>query len=141
MKQQLTLITLGVHDLARAKAFYEALGWTCSSASQEQIIFFQLNNGVGLALYPWELLAEDVTIPAAGEGFRGVTLAYNGVDKAEVDQVLATAAAAGATIVKPAQDVFWGGYSGYFRDPEGHLFEVAYNPHLIPDANGQVRFP
>lgn len=141
MKQQLTLITLGVHDLARAKAFYEALGWTCSSASQESIIFFQLNNGVGLALYPWELLAEDAMLPAAGEGFRGVTLAYNGVDKAEVDQVMATAAAAGATIVKPAQDVFWGGYSGYFRDPEGHLFEVAYNPHLIPDEHGQVRFP
>lgn len=141
MKQQLTLITLGVHDLARAKAFYEALGWTCSSASQESIIFFQLNNGVGLALYPWELLAEDAMLSAAGEGFRGVTLAYNGADKAEVDQVMATAAAAGATIVKPAQDVFWGGYSGYFRDPEGHLFEVAYNPHLIPDEHGQVRFP
>lgn len=96
---------------------------------------------MALALYPWERLAEDATVSPAGAGFRGVTLAYNARDKAEVDAVLREAEMAGAVLVKAAQEVFWGGYSGYFRDPDGHLWEIAWNPYVTLDAHGALILP
>src|SRR5579885_3637377 len=128
MESRLNIVTLGVSDTARSRRFYEALGWKASSASQGDIVFFQLG-GMVLALYSREALAEDATVAAAGSGFRGVTLAQNVRSKEEVARALKVAEAAGAKILKPAQDVFWGGHSGYFADPDGHLWEVAWNPH------------
>ncbi|SFM11761.1 VOC family protein [Pelosinus propionicus] len=130
MRQKLNLITLGVKDLAVSLAFYrDGLGWKPSNASQNDIVFFDLG-GVGLALFPRKLLAEDVTVNAEGTGFSGITLAHNAKSVEEVDAVLSKAEKAGATIVKEAQNVFWGGYSGYFSDPDGHLWEVAWNPMI-----------
>lgn len=138
MRPKLTIITLGVKDLAAASQFYrDGLGWP---PSQDQIVFFDAG-GVGLALYPRDLLAEDATVPSAGSGFTGITLAHNTKSKEEVDQVLAQAVQAGATLVKPAQAVFWGGYSGYFADPDGHLWEVAWNPFIEFDENDALIFP
>ncbi|MDQ7988690.1 MAG: VOC family protein [Candidatus Dactylopiibacterium sp.] len=129
MEARLTLITLGVADLARARAFYLALGFPLHPASQEKVVFLQAN-GLLLSLYGREALAEDVGCPAAGQGFRGITLAHNVAQREDVARVLAEAEAAGARIVKPAQEVFWGGVSGYFADPDEHLWEVAWNPFL-----------
>ncbi|MCB0632141.1 MAG: VOC family protein [Saprospiraceae bacterium] len=130
MRQKLNIITLGVEDLQRSLDFYEkGLGWKKSEASQGDIAFFQLG-GMVLALYPREALAEDVTVPSSGTGFSGITMAYNTKSEKEVEEVLAEVEKLGATIVKPAEKVFWGGYSGYFSDPDGHLFEVAYNPFV-----------
>lgn len=141
MRQKLNIITLGVSDLQRSLEFYEkGLGWKKSSASQDNIIFFPLG-GMVLALYPRELLAEDATVPAKGSGFSGITIAYNAKSETEVDEVLAEVKKLGAVIVKPAQKVFWGGYSGYFQDPDGHLFEVAYNPFFGFDANDNLELP
>ncbi len=140
MRQKLNLITLGVADIARAAAFYEKLGWKRSPASMDDLILFPLG-GMVLALYPRTLLADDATVPQEGTGFPGITLSYNAKDEAEVDAVLAEAAAAGASIVKPAQKVFWGGYSGYFEDPDGHLIEVAHNPFWKLDADDNVALP
>lgn len=141
MRQKLTLITLGVKDLAAASQFYrDGLGWQPSKASQNQIVFFDAG-GVGLALYPRDLLAKDATVPLAGSGFTGITLAHNTKNQEEVDQVLARAVQAGATLVKPAQMVFWGGYSGYFADPDGYLWEVAWNPFIEFDENDALIFP
>lgn len=138
MEQRLSVITLGVSDLDRAQRFYqEGLGWTLGAA-EEQIRFFQLN-GLILALYPRQALAEDVQLPAAGAGFRAMTLAYCARSREEVDADLQRAMAAGGRLVKPAQEVFWGGYSGYFADPDGHLWEVAHNPFWALDAAGNVR--
>lgn len=142
MEQRLTLITLGVTDLAASRAFYARLGWRESSASQPAIAFFQAG-GTALALFGAEALAEDARQPAGGgvSGFRGVTLAHNVRSKGEVAEVLAEAERAGARIVKPAQDVFWGGHSGYFADPDGHLWEVAWNPFLPLDGQGNPLLP
>jgi uncharacterized glyoxalase superfamily protein PhnB len=95
------------------------------------VAFFELN-GTWLSLYPWNALAEDATVSQEGDGFRGITLAHVVASKEEVDHVLSQAIEAGGNLVKPAQDVFWGGYSGYFSDPDGHLWEVAWNPHFWP---------
>ena len=139
MRQKLNIITLGVADLNRALAFYEkGLGWKKSAASQGDIAFFQLG-GIVLALYPHEKLAEDVTVAPEGSGFSGITLAYNTKSEAEVDAVLAEVKNLGAEIVKPAQKVFWGGYSGYFKDLDGHLFEVAFNPYSEFDENDNLK--
>ncbi|NLR78841.1 VOC family protein [Chitinophaga eiseniae] len=141
MRQKLTLITLGVQDLPRAIRFYEqGLGWKRSPASEEEIAFFPLG-GMVLALYSRERLAEDIGIPGRGSGFGGLTLSYNAIDRAEVNAVLEQARSAGAQIVKPAQEVFWGGYSGYFRDPDGHLVEVAHNPLWELNEQGDVILP
>ena len=94
-----------------------------------------------LALYPKHLLAEDATVSAEGSGFTGITIAHNAKSEKEVDEVLAEVEKLGATIVKPAQKVFWGGYSGYFKDPDGYLFEVAFNPFWKLDADGNVILP
>ena len=130
MEPRISIITLGVTDLARMVAFYrDGLGLTLFDENTESIAFFR-NRGTWLALYPREALAADVGISAQGTGFSGVTLAHNLRSKAEVDELLAVAVSAGATLVKPAQDTFWGGYSGYFSDPEGYLWEIAWNPHV-----------
>lgn len=129
MKPRISMITLGVCDLARAIAFYEdGLGFPRMDSPPE-VAFFTLN-GSWLGLYGREALAEDAQVPAAGSGFAGIALAHNVPSEAEVDAVLAQALAAGATLTKSAQKTFWGGYSGYFRDPDGHLWEVAHNPHF-----------
>ncbi|ODN68983.1 VOC family protein [Methylobrevis pamukkalensis] len=133
----LHLVTLGVDDLDRATAFYEALGWRRAAASQESVTFIQLS-GVVLGLYGRVALAEDVGVPSGGNGFRGITLAHNADSEAEVDRIIAEAVAAGARLVKSPQKVFWGGYSGYFADPDGHLWEVAHNPFFAKDAAGRL---
>lgn len=141
MRQKLTLVTLGVRDLKKSISFFEdGLGWKRSSASQEGVAFFQLN-GMVLSLFGRKDLAADANVPEEGSGFPAFTLALNAKDRAEVDSVLEQAAKAGAEIVKPAEEVFWGGYSGYFRDPEGFLFEVAHNPFWELDEKDNIILP
>jgi catechol 2,3-dioxygenase-like lactoylglutathione lyase family enzyme len=141
IEPRINLVTLGVSDIGKARRFYEnGLGWKTSSASQGDIVFFQLG-GIVLALYPSRLLAEDATVEASGSGFRGVTLAHNVRSKEDVAKVLQMVEAAGATIAKPAQDVFWGGHSGYFADPDGHLWEVVWNPHFKMNERGEIQLP
>lgn len=137
MEPRVSVVTLGVSDLKRARAFYEAMGFKASERGNDDIVFMRAAPGVALALYAWDALAEDATVSAAGAGFRGVTIAHNVRAKVEVAVVLAEAVRAGARIVKPAQDVFWGGHSGYFADPDGHLWEVAWNPHT-PDGTFDI---
>jgi hypothetical protein len=134
MEARISIVTLGVGDLPRAIAFYrDGLGLPMINDGAG-IAFFQLE-GVRLALYPRAALAEDATVEDAGPAaFSGITLAHNLGSKGEVDALLAHAASVGGRIVKPAQDVFWGGYSGYFADPDGHLWEVAWNPDFPLDA-------
>ena len=121
------MITLGVRDLAAAIEFYEkGLGFP-RMESPPEVAFFTLN-GTWLGLYARESLAEDAQVSAAGEGFEGFTLSHNVGSEEEVDEVVSEAVAAGATLVKTPQEVFWGGYSGYFKDPDGHLWEIAHNP-------------
>jgi uncharacterized protein len=134
MEQRISLITLGVSDLSRSQEFYERLGWRRSLEKSEGIVFFQAG-GMAQALYPRAELAKDANIqdagiPAEAHRFSGITLAYNARTRAEVDAILTEAKAAGATIQKPAEEAFWGGYSGYFADPDGFLWEVAWNPHF-----------
>lgn len=142
MDPRITLITLGVKDLAKARAFYaEGLGWKQSSAGNEHVAFFQLNGGLALGLFGRAALAEDAHITDVGSGFGGVTIAQNQRSKAEVDAVIAAAVEAGGTLLKPAQDVFWGGYSGYFADPDGHPWEIAWNPFFPMDETGGLILP
>ena len=141
MRQQLHLVTLGVKDFKRSMEFYEqGLGWKRAEASSGDVAFFSMG-GVVLSIYPRDKLAEDATVAEAGTGFAGITLAYNTRNREEVDDVLRLAAELGGKIVKPAQDVFWGGYSGYFSDPDGHLWEVAWNPYFEFDAQGRLSLP
>ena len=129
MKPHITIITLGVIDLQRAINFYEkGLGLPRKNES-DSIAFFDMS-GTMLALYPRDELAEDITISPEGTGFQGFTLAHNVASPEEVDLTLAEAVAAGAELVKPGQEAFWGGYSGYFKDPDGFYWEVAHNPFL-----------
>jgi catechol 2,3-dioxygenase-like lactoylglutathione lyase family enzyme len=140
MEQLLSLITLGVADVAAARAFSERLGWRASPPSNEEVAFFQMG-GMILGLFGRAALAADAGISHEGTGFRSVALAYNARDKAGVDAALETARKAGATIVKQAEEVFWGGYSGYFADPDGHLWEVAWNPGFPIDEAGNIFLP
>jgi uncharacterized protein len=140
MEQRLSIVTLGVSDLKRSQAFYERLGWKKSSASSEAIVFFQAG-GMALALYPRHELAKDAHVSGDGQGFCGVTLAYNTRSRQDADAALAEAKAAGAKIVKPAEEAFWGGYSGYFADPDGFLWEVAWNPFFTIAEDGGIRIP
>jgi uncharacterized protein len=141
MRQKFNLITLGVDDFDRAVNFYEkGLGWKKSSASVEGLAVFPLG-GMVLALHPRQDLADDATVDVKGSGFAGLTISYNAKSEKEVDEVLAEVQQLGATLVKPAQKVFWGGYSGYFRDLDGHLFEVAYNPFWELDENDNLKLP
>ena len=138
MEPRLSLITLGVSDMKRSRAFYETLGWKASGFSNDNVTFFQAG-GMVFGLYGHAALAEDANVADVGmPAFRGVSLAYNGRDKAEVDTVMAEAEEAGAEIVKPAEEVFWGGYSGYFADPDGHLWEVAWNPGFVIAEDGSI---
>lgn len=127
MKPRISMITLAVRDLPAAARFYEeGLGFP-RMESPPEVAFFTLD-GSWLALYGRDALAEDATVPPEGQGFEGFTLAHNVHSEAEVDAVVNQAVAAGATLVKPPGKVFWGGYSGYFKDLDGHLWEVAHNP-------------
>jgi catechol 2,3-dioxygenase-like lactoylglutathione lyase family enzyme len=140
MEQRISIITLGVADLNSSREFYERLGWRCSMAASEGIVFFQAG-GMALALYPREELAKDANISPDGDGFHRMTLAYNARDRGEVDSVLEEAKASGAKILKPALEAFWGGYSGYFSDPDGFLWEVAWNPFFVIEDDGGIRLP
>ena len=140
MSARLTLVTLGVADIARARAFYVALGLPVGAPSNDHVVFFDMD-GVILALYGRDALAADAEIPPAGEGFRGVTLAWNVADEAAVDAAFAAALAAGATAVKHPRRAFWGGRSGYFADPDGHLWEIAHNPFFPLDERGIAHLP
>lgn len=141
VEPRISLITLGVRDLERSVRFYrDGLGFPLSSASQEGVAFFQ-TGGTVLALFARHELAADAQIADDGAGFGGFSLAHNVPSKAEVQATLAQAAAAGAKVVKPAQDVFWGGYNGYFTDPDGFLWEVAYNPFFSLGPDGELQLP
>lgn len=136
MEQRLSLVTLGVRDLGRARRFYEALGWTTGAGPDDDVVFFQTGCMI-VALWGRDQLAEDTVVTDSG-GWGGVTLAHNVHSPAEVDSVLAEAEAAGATITRPGAETFWGGYSGIFVDPEGHAWEVAHNPHWVIHEDGSV---
>ena len=141
MEQRMSVLTLGVADLARSRRFYEqGLGWQPSNASNERIVFFQIG-GMVFALYPREALAQDAHLAHDGTGFGGITLAYNVRQREEVEAVLAEAASAGAVILKPAEETAWDGYSGYFADPDGYPWEVAWNPHFPLRDDGSVELP
>ncbi|MAS03159.1 MAG: glyoxalase [Ahrensia sp.] len=137
---RISMVTLGVADLAASTMFYEKLGFEKSPASQESVTFFKLK-GTLLGLFGRAALAEDAGVEAAGSGFRAVTLAHNLASEAAVDQAFAHALSCGATAVKKPEKVFWGGYSGYFADPDGHLWELAYNPFMENDENGFMQLP
>ena len=136
MDQRLSLVTLGVRDLRRARAFYEALGWTTSAALDDEVVFFQAG-GMIVALWGREQLAEDSGVVDSG-GWGGVTLAYNTRSPGEVDAAIEEARAAGATIPREPAATFWGGYSGVFVDPDGHPWEVAHNPNWQIGDDGAV---
>ena len=136
----MTIVTLGVRDLGRSTAFFERLGWRRSVSQAEGVSFFQCGS-VALGLFPRSELARDAGISATGEGFGGFSIAYNTRFKEEVDVVLSEVKSAGGEVVKPAVDAFWGGYSGYFRDLDGHLWEVAWNPDFFLDGKGAVTLP
>lgn len=141
IEPRISFVTLGVSDLPRAVRFYrDGLGWPLSSASNDTVAFFR-TGGIVFGLYGWDALAEDAGVDAKGEGFRGVALAHNVRNRSDVAEVLKHVESVGGRIVKPAQDVFWGGHSGYFQDPDGHLWEVAWNPHMPLDADGNMTLP
>lgn len=138
MRQKLNLITLGVGNLDKAIGFYEGLGWEKSSSSTDNLALFPLG-GIVMALYPKNLLADDVGLTNEECDFPGITLSYNAKSEEEVDEVLNQVKDLGATLIKSAQRVFWGGYSGYFKDLDGHLIEVAYNPLWELDENDNIK--
>ncbi len=140
MEPRVSLITLGVADLARAAAFYDRLGWPRALRKAEGVAFYQVG-GMALALWPRTELVKDSTTSDDGGRFHGMALAYNTRSRAEVDDVLAEAEAAGGTIVKPGQQTFWGGYAGYFTDPDGFLWEIAHNESFTIAADGRVTLP
>jgi predicted lactoylglutathione lyase len=137
MEQRVSLITLGVTDLGRARAFYEALGWTTGAAPADDVVFFQAGAMI-VALWSRGQLATETVVEDSG-GWGGVTLAHNVHSPAEVNAVLAEAEAAGARIARPGAETFWGGYSGVFVDPDGHAWEIAHNPHWTLLEDGSIR--
>ena len=137
MEQRLSLVTLGVSDLARARDFYAALGWRAGAAPDDHVVFFQAGCMV-LALWGRGELAADSVAEDRG-GWGGITLAHNVRSPEEVDRVRAEAEAAGAAVVRGAAPTFWGGYSGVFHDPDGHAWEVAHNPHWTLAEDGSIR--
>lgn len=123
----MSIVTLGVENVSRAKAFYEALGFKILAGDGDDFAMFDLE-GTKLAIFPREKLAEDAGVSAEGSGFRAFSLAHNVPSKSAVEEVIAEAVSIGATVTKPAHDTFWGGYSGYFKDLDGFLWEIAWNP-------------
>ncbi|MGE4233029.1 MAG: VOC family protein [Bacteriovoracia bacterium] len=141
MESRINIVTLGVKNVQKSRKFYEkGLRFKVSRASQDDIVFFHMSGSI-LALYPRKLLAQDANVKPDGKGFDGVTLAQNVASKDQVAKILHQAKKAGAKIVKPAQDVFWGGHSGYFSDPDGHLWEIAWNPFFKIKKNGTISLP
>lgn len=140
MDQRISIVTLGTDDMARAVAFWEAMGWPRRAKAFDAIAMFQVG-GLAFAIYPFEKLAQDCGMTDRGKGFGGFTIAHNVASKAEVDALIARAVANGATLQKPAHDAFWGGYSGYFCDPDGHPWEVAYNPFVPLAEDGSLVLP
>ena len=138
MEQRISLVTLGVADLGRARAFYERLGWT-ASPGEDDVVFFQAG-GMVLALWERGQLAADSGVTDGG-GWGGITLAYNARSPEDVDAVLEEARAAGARIARAGADTFWGGYSGVFVDLDGHPWEVAHNPFWTIAADGSIELP
>jgi catechol 2,3-dioxygenase-like lactoylglutathione lyase family enzyme len=137
MEQRVSVITLGVRDLGRSRAFYEALGWRSNAKPDDDVVFFQAG-GLVVSLWGRDQLAEDSGVVDGG-GWGGITLAHNVRSPAEVDAVFAQVEAAGGTITRPGGETFWGGYSGVFTDPDGHPWEVAHNSHWTFAADGSVR--
>ena len=140
MKQAISFVTLGVGDLARSRAFYRALGWRESSGSQAEVAFYQAGS-VAFALFARASLAEDANVPPHGSGFPGFTLAHNVPSEIAVDATLREAVAAGGRLVRAGERAPWGGYRGYFADPDGFLWEACFNPFFPLDENGFVRLP
>jgi len=140
MEPRVSVITLGVKNMKKSRAFYEKLGFKASSASQTDVTFFDLS-GVVLCLFPTKDLMHDAGIKKKGEGFGNVALAHNVRDKKDVDKVMAHAKKCGAKILRKADDVFWGGYNGYFADPDGHAWEVAWNPLWPMGRKGEIKLP
>ena len=139
MEQRISLVTLGVTDLARARTFYERLGWRGQQA--EETVFFQAG-GIGVVLWGRDKVAGDADIEDGGtDGFGGMALAHNVRSRLEVDQVMDQAANAGARITRTAQETFYGGYAGFFTDPDGHVWEIAYNPGFPLEPNGNLTIP
>jgi predicted lactoylglutathione lyase len=139
MEQRVSLITLGVSDLGRARAFYEALGWTTDAKPDDDVVFFQAG-GMVVALWSREELAKDSVVSDDG-GWGGITLAHNVRSPEEVDAVLSRARAAGATIPRSGAKTFWGGYSGVMIDPDGHPWEIAHNPDWTLHDDGSISLP
>lgn len=139
MKQaNISIVTLGVEDLDRSTRFYQKLGWVLCEPSNDSVSFLSTGRvGIVLGLFGRAALAEDANVAEFGEGFRGVSLAFNLPDREAVDRTYAEAIAAGARPNKRPKEVFWGGYSGYFSDPDGHLWEIAHNPFITMDENGR----
>jgi uncharacterized protein len=140
VEQRVSLITLGVEDLARSKAFYGALGWTGQEV--EETVFFQAG-GLAVVLWGWDKLADDAGVGprAEGGGFGGMALAQNVQSPGEVDEIIAAAEKAGGTITRPPQTTSYGGYAGYFADPDGHLWEIAHNPGFTLADDGSLTLP
>lgn len=140
LEPRISIVTLGVDDMQRARGFYERLGWQAASSSNENVTFFNMA-GVVFGLYGREALAQDARVEYSTAALAGVSLAHNCESEARVDEVMAVAEAAGAEVIKPPEKVFWGGYSGYFSDPDGHLWEVAHNPFFPLDEDGRISAP
>ncbi|WP_331294204.1 MULTISPECIES: VOC family protein [Methylobacterium] len=140
LEPRISLVTLGVTDLDRATAFYEGLGWPRRVIAAQGVAFFQLG-GLGLSLYPRAELAADAGVPLQSHPSQGFTLAYNTRSRDEVDKVLSRAEALGGTITQLAQDAVWGGYHGHFCDPDGFVWEVAWNPDFALADDGCLILP
>ena len=140
LEPRISIVTLGVDDMKRARGFYERLGLTAASSSNDDVTFFNMG-GMVFGLYGREALAEDAQVEYSPTAFTGVSLAHNCESEQRVDEVMAFVETAGAKVIKPPEKVFWGGYSGYFSDPDGHLWEVAYNPFFPLDEKGRITAP
>jgi predicted lactoylglutathione lyase len=138
MEQRISIVTIGVRDLARSKAFYEALGW--EGQETQETVFIQAG-GQAVCLWGREKVAADAVVADSGADFSGIVLAHNVRSREEVDQIVAVARAAGATVSKPPEETFYGGYAGFFRDPDGHVWEVAHNPGFTIEADGRLTLP
>ncbi|AMK77898.1 MULTISPECIES: VOC family protein [Methylomonas] len=140
MKQTISFVTLGVADLERSRRFYQALGWQESSGSQAEVAFFQVGS-IAFALFGRESLADDANISPEGAGFPGFSLAHNVASEKEVDATLLEAVSAGGKLIRSGEKAAWGGFRGYFADPDGFLWEVCFNPFFPLDQHGFVQLP